>query len=655
MISIDLETYGPEDLKKVGGYRYAEKAEILLLGFAYDDDPITVVDVAQGEPIPKELLSDLQNDKCPKSAFNAHFERIIFSAYFGHFLPANSWYCTMVHAAVLGFPQKLGTLMKILFPDSVDKQKDARGDALIRQFCCPHTGKNGEVYRIQPKDSPEDWNTFIEYNRQDVVTERLARKLFTQFPITEDEHNNYVIDQAINDYGCCVDLPLIDRAISMDSENKLEALPRLAEKTGLSNPLSQTQFKSWLLDSGVDVSDVTKGTLQQLAADDTTPAAVLDVVSARLALSKTSVQKYYTAKRTVNSDGRIRGLFQFYGASRTGRFAGRMVQVQNLARNTYSYLEVARDCVKNDWTDMVRGLYGDVPYVLSELIRTIFVPAPGYEFVVADYHAIEAVVAAWLTDEEWVLKEFRGDGMIYEATAAQMFHVDKLSINTPKDEHGPNYELRSKGKVASLAFQYGGGVQAALHFGADKLGMSEPEILDFVHTWRQNNPHITDYWRRAENAAKATIQDGTSVMLPHGVSFGLKKGFLRIGLPSGRHLYYMKPALEQKEAPWGITTQIVYKGIDDRHQWGDLDTWGGKLLENITQAVARDILCFALKTLHEHGIRTVMHVHDETINEVPVGAYTPDDICALMCKMPKWCQDLPLRAAGFKTYFYKKD
>lgn len=665
-LSLDLETFSEYSVKDVGAYKYAENCEILLFGYAYDDDPVIVLDLANGDSIPRKVIHDLMASDVRKWAYNAMFERVVMSVwlrrhgyYYHDYLPADSWYCTMIYGGYLGLPFGLGKLTKVIFPRSEDKQKMAVGKALIKFFCmpCEMTLANGLRTRNTKQSHPEKWATFVKYNKQDVVVERDSRRVMEKVkPFPDSEHENYMVDQSINDRGVAVDIQLIDSAIAWNGKLEAEFRSRFFEITGVENPKSVPQFRSWLAENGVQVESVAKDVLNELLASGELEDHVAEAIDYKKLLSKTSIMKYYAARNTHRGDNRIGGLLQFYGATRTGRFAGRLVQVQNLARNNIGAIVGCRDMLRNREFESLRELYPNPTSILSQLIRTMFVPREGNEFLISDFHAIEAVLSAWMTGEEWRLEVFRGDGLIYEASAAQMFHVPKDSIKTAAGKKGENYPMRAKGKVAELALGYGGGVGALIAMGALDMGLTEEELPDIVSKWRAASPKIKEFWHILEVACRKVIKHHSIEELPHGMITFYDKGFMFIRLPSGRLLSYFKPRLDLKDTPYGNREEITYDGLDqEKNRWTRLHTWGGKLFENVIQATARDILCYALANLEKRGYPVVMHVHDEAIADVPKGKYSVDEMNEIMAIMPDWAKDVPLEADGFKSNFYMKD
>ncbi|MBP2653322.1 MAG: DNA-directed polymerase [Firmicutes bacterium] len=650
-LAIDLETYSPLDIKKVGAYAYANHSdfEILLFAYAWNDDPVQIIDLVQGEQLPMEVIKAIHDDQILKTAYNAAFERICLSKYFktNGFLPADGWACTSVLALTLGLPgtlEQVGNVMRL----ASDKKKLATGKALIRYFCtpCKPTKTNGGRTRNLPEHAPDKWEQFKEYCRQDVEAERAIRKKLERFQPVPEERRLWLLDQQINDRGVRVDTALVNRAITCDEQHKGRTLAEAIKLTGLDNPNSGVQLKEWLFDEEcLVVESLTKETVPELLkqTDSETVKRVLELCQE---LSKTSVKKYAAMQNALCNDGRVRGLLQFYGANRTGRWAGRLVQVQNLPQNHLPDLDLARQLLHEGNYELIELLFGNVQSVLSQLIRTAFVPKEGYRFIVADFSAIEARVIAWLAGEKWRLDVFNTHGKIYEASAAAMFKVPIESI----DKHSP---LRQKGKVAELALGYQGGPKAMEKMGALKQGLTEEELPGIVSAWRTANPAITKLWHDTEDAATKAVKDKTKVALRHGVHFSYESGMLFAHLPSGRRLAYVRPRLAigkfDREA-------LSYEGMDQTtKQWRRLDTYGGKLVENLVQAIARDCLRDAMIRLDYAGYKTVMHVHDEVIIEAPEGWGSLENACDIMGQTIPWAPGLPLRADGFECGYYKKD
>lgn len=650
-LSIDLETYSSVDLAKSGVYRYSESPdfEILLFGCSVDGGDVRVYDLASGEKLPEEIIRALTDDSVIKTAFNASFERICLSRYLypgkEEFLSPKSWRCSMVWAATLGLPFSLDAVGKVL---GLTKQKMKEGKNLIRYFCCPckPTAKNGGRLRNRPEDDPLSWELFKAYNKRDVETEMGIKARLQAFPVPDQEWKNYQVDQIINDTGVMVDKTLALMAVLCDDEIKENMMKRMKELTGLENPGSVLQLKAWLASRGIET--VTLGREQVEALRKNAPPDIQEVLSLRLQVSKSSISKYVAMRRVACKDGRARGLIQFYGASRTGRYASKLIQVQNLARNEMPDLAEARTLLRKGDFGTLSLLYDNVPKVLSELIRTAFIPKPGSRFIVADFSAIEARVIAWLAGESWRSKVFAEGGDIYCASATAMFHV-------PVVKHGINGELRQKGKIAELALGYGGGVGALKAMGALKMGLSEDELPEIVEKWREASPHIVKLWWDIDRLVKEVIKGRlTYPRESHGIKAFLKAGILFLVLPSGRKLAYQKAGIgENQFGGESITYYGIKTGAPGR--WGEIESYGPKLVENIVQATARDILAGVMARLTEKGYRIVMHIHDEVVVEVPKGESSVEEICNLMGITPPWAKGLLLRADGYECPFYKKD
>ena len=642
LMGLDLETYSSAPLPRCGVYRYCDAPdfEILLFSYAFDDEPVKTVDLASGETLPKEVISALEDPNIIKVAYNAQFERVCLSRYLGHWLDPHQWRCTMVMAAYLTLPGKLADAAVAL--GTTEKMEE--GKDLIRYFSvpCKPTKTNGGRTRNLPADAPEKWAVYKQYNVQDVETERAIRKALEKYPLPEQEWELYALDQQINDRGVRVDKKLVKNAIADDAVFAQAACQRAKELTGLENPGSVNQLKAWLADQDMPMESLARKIVQEKAAQ--TDGIVAELLNLRLELSKTSVKKYEAMARCVCRDGRVHGLLQFYGANRTGRWAGRLVQAQNLPQNHLPDLELARDIVKTGDEELLDTLYASVPGTLSELIRTAFIPKDGCRFLVADFSAIEARVLAWLANEEWVLEEFRGKGKIYEATASRMFHIPQESIV----KGNPNYEYRQKGKQATLSCGYGGGVGALKAMGAK---MPEEEMQPLVDAWRAANPNIVAFWGALDRAARAIIRRKTSARIGKVALYWQDdKMFMR--LPSGRNLCYQSPHFTENRFGGDA---IGYYAPNAAGQMTVQETFGGKLAENATQAIARDILAHALLTLEKNGYPVVFHVHDESVIEKPIGQGSLEEACRLMATAPDWAEDLPLRADGEDHLaFYRK-
>lgn len=641
-LSIDIETYSSVDLAKSGVYRYAEAPdfEILLFGYSVDAGPVQVVDFACGEKIPKEIQQAILDNNVTKWAFNAQFERICLSKYFGIHLAPDSWRCTMVWSAYLGLPLSLEGAAIVT---GADKKKLTKGKELIRYFSvpCKPTVTNGGRTRNLPEHAPEKWNSFKAYNLRDVEVELSIQEKLQKFPMPEEEWNNYILDQQINDRGIQLDLEVVKKAIQCDEKVREELTSRLKELTDLDNPNSVVQMKSWLSEKGLETDSLDKASVKALLKE--APEHLSEVLELRQLLAKSSVKKYTAMENAICTDGRARGLLQFYGANRTGRFAGRLIQVQNLPQNHLSDLEQARCLVRGGHFDALEILYDSIPGVLSELIRTAFVPKKGYKFIVADFSAIEARVIAWLAGETWRNEVFATHGKIYEASASQMFKV-------PLEEVTKGSPLRQKGKIAELALGYGGSVGALKAMGALDMGLTEEELKPLVYAWRNANPNIVRLWWDVDRAVKEAVTERCRTET-HRIRFEYRSGMLLIWLPSGRQLTYVKPRI-------GINSfgseAVTYEGVGATKKWERIESYGPKFVENIVQAISRDILCCAMRKLNEKGFDIVMHVHDEVVLEVPLEV-TVTDICTLMNQTPTWAQGLLLRADGYECNFYKKD
>ena len=643
LLAIDIETYSDVDLPKCGVYAYSDspRFEILLFAYAFDDEPTQVVDLARGEQLPNRVLSALEDETVIKTAFNAAFERTCISRYLGRQLSPASWQCTAVQSAMLALPLTLDGVGEVL---SIKRKKLKEGVSLLRYFSmlCKPTKANGGRTRNRPEDAPELWERFKAYCIRDVDAEREIRQKMHNYPIPDSEMELYRLDQEINDRGIMVDQTLTAQAVRCDLEFKERATAQAQQLTGLSNPNSLAQVKGWLAERGIEVDSLDKKAIKGLLPQAT--GEVRQMLELRLLLGKTSVKKYEAIQRSVCSDGRVHGLLQFYGANRTGRWAGRLVQVQNLPQNHIPDLALARSLVKRGEFDQVEMLYDSTPGVLSELIRTAFVPKPGFRFIVADFAAIEARVLAWFSGEQWRLDTFQQGGDIYCASASKMFHV-------PVEKHGQNAHLRQKGKIAELALGYGGSVGALTSMGALDMGLAEEELQPLVDQWRGANPHIVKFWWDVDAAAMKAFRAKTEVRLG-SLCFACRSGMMFITLPSGRRLSYVKPRLMPNRFN---RESLTYEGVGENKKWSRIETYGPKLTENIVQATSRDLLALAMLRLRNAGFEIVMHIHDEAVVEVPEGVSSVDEICRIMSEAPAWAVGLPLRADGYECEFYRKD
>ena len=638
-LSIDIETFSEASLSSTGVYRYAADPSFTILLFAYSVDagPVQIVDLAQGENLPAEVEAALSDPAVEKWAFNAQFERVCLSAYLGEKLDPRGWYCSMVWATYAGIPLNLAGVAQALH---LETEKMTEGKDLIRKFSqpCKATKSNGGRTRNLPEHAPEDWETFKAYCVRDVEVERAIASRLSPLPMPGFEWENYWRDQRFNDLGVGIDVELASKAVEADLEIKDALYTQMRHWTGVENPQSVTQLLGWLQDHGAQLPSLAKADVA--SALDEADGTVAEVLAARLEIAKSSVKKYEKMLDCVCPDGRAHGLLQFMGAGRTGRWAGRLVQVQNLPRQTFGDLEEAAALVKAGQADMLGVLWGSAPNVLSELIRAAFVAAPGYRFLVADFSAIEARVIAWLAGEQWVLDLFKNGGDIYCETGTRMFGQEVK-------KHSP---LRQRAKVAVLACGYQGGVGALKAMGGEKLGLGEDEMASIVEAWRKANPRIAQMWWDVNRAALEAIKNGTSQMVGR-IKVYQKLGALVIALPSGRELIYPSPRVGENR--FGGES-ITFMGLGLNRKWGRIETYGGKLVENIVQATARDVLAHSMATLEAAGYPTVMHVHDEVITEVPYGHGSVEELCALMSQGPKWSKGLPLAAEGFESTYYKK-
>ena len=642
VLSADIECFSDVDLIKCGVYAYADSPafEILLFAYSFDGGETQIIDLAQGEKLPAEVEDAIFDVSVTKTAYNANFERTCLSKHFGRYIPPESWHCSAVQAAMLALPRSLEDVGRVL---GLDEQKMKEGKELIRYFCvpCKPTKANGGRTRNLPCHAPEKWELFKTYCKRDVDVEKSIRRKLHNFPIPESEMELYRLDQRINDRGVLVDMKLVRNAVSCERLHKEVVTKRAYELTGLENPNSVAQLKGWLGDMGMEAESLSKKAVAEMIAE--TDGEVEELLRLRLLMAKTSVKKYEAMERSVCSDGRVHGLLQFYGANRTGRFAGRLVQIQNLPQNHLPDLELARDLVKQGRFEDIELLYDSTPNVLSELIRTAFIPKPGCRFVVADFSAIEARVMGWLSGEEWVLDVFRGDGKLYEMTASRMFGI-------PMAEIGKGSSERAKGKVASLACQYGGSTGALVSMGALDMGLTEEELPPLVAAWRKANPHMVQFWWDVDAAVIKAVTEKQKTKVGK-IIFEYKSGILFITLPSGRKLSYVKPRMAvNRFGRDGLT----YEGISENKKWSRIETYGPKLVENIVQGTARDLLAEAMLRVEKKGYPIVMHCHDEIIAEVPEGIGSVDEMCEIMAVQPEWAEGLPLRADGYQCNFYQK-
>lgn len=646
-LSCDIETFSDVDLIRCGVYKYADSPnfEMLLFAYAVDDGDVHIIDIAGGEELPEKIIQAIKSDTVVKTAYNAQFERVCLSRYLklpdGEYLNPQSWYCTAVQAAELALPLSLADVGSVL---GLERQKMTEGKELIKYFCvpCKPTKSNGNCTRNRPCHDINKWETFKKYCMRDVDVERQIADKLKMYPISDEEHRLYVLDQIINDRGVLVDSELAEQAVKLNSIQTAVAVEQAYMITGLENPNSVTQLKQWLKENGVEIESLSKKSVKSLA--DETDGDVSEMLKLRLLMAKTSVKKYEAVIRSVCSDNRVHGMMRFCGANRTGRWSGNILQPQNLPQNHLPDLTLARDIVKDGDFEMLDMMFGNVPNVLSELIRTVLIPKPNHRFIVADFSAIEARVLAWIAGEQWRIDTFKNGGDIYCASASKMFKV-------PVEKHGVNGELRQKGKISELACGYGGSVGALKNMGAVEMGVQENELQGLINDWRNANPHIVRFWYEVGNAAMKAIKEKTTVPLGKLV-FAYERGILFIRLPSGRRLSYIKPRIGTNR--FGGDS-ITYMGINSAKKWDRLETFGGKLTENIVQGTARDLLANALINAANAGYDTVFHVHDEIICEVPNGYGSVDELCKLMCIKPEWADGLPLNADGFECEYYKKE
>ena len=656
MITIDIETKSDKDISKCGIYAYTDTPyfDILLFAYSIDGQPVQVVNMANGEEIPENVLAALVDENVIKRAFNVNFERVCLSKYLrknypqyfqsysidedtvGDFLNPESWHCSMIHARTLGLPSSLAEVGKVL---GIEQQKMTEGKVLVKFFCVPYDTVDGVPQFHNPKDYPDKWEIFKAYNKRDVEAEIEIDRKLSRFPVPDFIWQEFYLDQEINDRGILVDMQLADKAIGLDAEAKEELTAEMKRLTGVENPNSVYQLLDWLETQGYKSDSLGKTQVQELIKTAKEP--VKSVLQMRLQLSKSSVKKYTAMKNTACSDNRARGMFSFYGASRTGRWAGRNVQLQNLPQNHLPDLTEARELVKYGSFEDIQMLYDDVPDTLSQLIRTAFIPRQGMKFIVADFSAVEARVIAWLAGEEWRMKAFANGEDIYCASASKMFGV-------PVVKHGENGHLRQKGKISELACGFGGSVGAMKAMGADSLGLSDTELKQIVTDWREASPHITELWWAVDRAVKKAVKEKTATKT-HGLLFSYEAGFLFIRLPSGRRLAYAKPYIGKNK--FGGES-VTYMGINAQKKWDRLESYGPKFVENCVQGIARDLLMYSMQALSQYFI--VGHIHDEMIIECPKDTKL-DEICQQMARTPDWAKGLLLRADGYECSFYKKD
>mgnify|MGYP001104340646 FL=1 len=653
-LAIDIETYSDVSLTECGVYKYvdSDNFKILLLAYAFDDEEVKIIDLACGEKLPDRVLKALLDKNVVKSAFNAQFERVCINKYFG--IKTENWECTMVKSLSLGFPGNLDSVGKVIGLEP-DLQKLMTGKNLIRIFSVPKSVKKDnqvsmleEKFRILPEDKPEEWQLFKEYCMRDVETERAIRKKLSRFETLPQEKKLYELDQKINDRGVLIDLKMAKNAIAIDTEQTERLTKKYKEITGLDNPNSLVELKDFIKQrTGKVVKSITKHNINELKEKLKDYEDVIAALEIRERLSKSSIAKYKKMIDVACSDGRARGLLQFYGAG-TGRWAGRLIQVQNLPQNHIPDLDIAREIVKNGNLDLLEMMYNNPSDVLSQCIRTAIIPKPGYKFIVADFSAIEARVIAWLAGEQWRLDVFRSHGKIYEASASQMFKV-------PIEQITKGSPLRQKGKIAELALGYQGSVGALKSMGALKMGLTEEELQPLVDTWRLSNPKIVQFWYDTENKVIEAIENRTTVRINKYLRVIYRSGMLFIELPSGRQLAYPKPKIVEHDKFPG-KKKIIYQVINENtYQWGEVDTYGGKLVENIVQATARDCLAHSMLKLDKLGYRIVMHVHDEIVIEIEENRDELEKVCDIMGEEIPWAPGLPLRADGYECSYYQKD
>lgn len=652
---IDVETYSSVDIKKSGAYKYIESPdfEILIVGYALDNGPVNIIDLAQGDDMPEEFEEALLDPKCIKVAHNAVFERLSFKR-IGYAIPAEQWYCTLVKAAYCGLPLSLDQVSKCL--DLQDKKLDT-GKALIKYFSCPckPTRINGMRTRNYPYHAPEKWEMYKEYNKFDVLSEREIFQKLSAYTIPDIERQMYVLDQNINDRGILIDIELANSAIAVDNEYTSLLTNRAKELTGLENPNSPTQIRKWIKEvTGQEVTSLSKEIMPDLLQQFKDYPDIIELLNIRKKLSKTSIKKYYAMLNCAMKDNRCRGLFQFYGANRTGRWAGRLLQLQNLSKNHISHIEIPRELIRAQDREAVEIMYDDVADILSQLVRTALIAPKGKTFAVADFSAIEARVISWLANEKWRMDVFKGDGKIYEATGSKMFNVPISAITKGS-------ALRDKSKISELALGYEGSLGALKRMGGERMGLSDTEMIGLVRKWRAANPAIVEMWEEIDNAAKEAVRYQRPVHCTcKDLIFDCDGKYMTIQLPSGRKLFYAEPRFKDKKIGRSTTPSriLCYGGIiQETNQWGEIDTYGGKLTENIVQAIARDLLGNSMLNMQKEGFAITMHVHDEAIAEIPLENAKEHyaKMVKTMEQVPAWASDFPLKADGYITPFYLKD
>jgi DNA polymerase len=645
-LSIDIETYSSADLKKCGVYKYTEAHDftILLFAYAYDDEPVKVIDLASGKTIPDEVKNSLNNIFCKKTAYNAAFERTCIAKYLNLYLPPSQWECTMVKASMLGLPLGLDIVATVL---NIKEGKLTTGKPLIRFFSipCKPTIKNGQRARNLPQHDPDKWNEFKNYCARDVNVERSIKNKIAFFEIPETEKKLWALDQKINDAGIMLDPKFIKSAMHIDSISREQLTKEALDLTGLNNPNSVAQLKRWIEDeTGDAVSSLNKKSIPAILSN-TDNEKVIALLDLRAEMSKTSIKKYAAMIHAMCKDERARGLIQYYGAGRTGRWAGRLIQVHNLRKNDMKDLDLARRVVRTGNHEMVNMLFDSISDTLSQLIRTAFIAAPNHRFLISDFSAIEARVIAWLAGEQWRLDVFDTHGKIYEASASQMFKVPIESVTKGSD-------LRQKGKVSELALGYQGGPGALIQMGALDMGIDESDLQELVDRWRAANKKIVQYWYKIQDAAIRCVSEGEKIKLPHGITMFMEKGIFFIELPSGRRLSYLRPKVI--DGRFGKPS-LTYEGLNDKKKWGTIHTYGGMLVENIVQAIARDLLADGMLRVNDAGYKIAIHVHDEIVSEMPNGQGTVNELNHIMSQPVIWAKGLPLKADSYESVYYKKD